>query len=309
VSKTDDPELIVLDTIPIDRPKAESCAFRLHKRVGFRKPPDFIWCESPAECYQAYRGYLRTTAFASAPTTQKLLAWFFTKQKPPRSVRWKRHDWLSAPVYVLERLIRQELQQHSMYNHQLFLVGNHDAAWYHTYKDSSAGFPMDYWAFVKAASWCIPLPNVWFMSERPTIIRVEDQRIHSYTGPAVLYRDGFAVYAFRSIRVPPAYTDPALAPHMVLHERNAELRRELVKKIGVKRLVEGLVAEPIDKWNDYELLKINVPGMRTQAVYLKMINPSTGDTHIEGVNPSVKTCKEALQWRLGGIEWDPDILT
>jgi hypothetical protein len=42
--------------------------------------------------------------------------------------------------------------------------------------------------------------------------------------------------------------------------------------------------------------------------YLKMINPSIGTYHIEGVHPECKTVKEALIWR-NQSEETPAVLT
>ncbi len=39
--------------------------------------------------------------------------------------------------------------------------------------------------------------------------------------------------------------------------------------------------------------------------YLKMKNPSSGDIHIEGVPAEIKSCQEALLWRIGGKKWNP----
>jgi len=68
----------------------------------------------------------------------------------------------------------------------------------------------------------------------------------------------------------------------------------------------------VDRWEDYELLEVCFPnpaGPPTRARYLKMKNPSTGKWHIEGVPPSVGTCREALSWRVEGLEWDPEVIT
>ncbi len=65
----------------------------------------------------------------------------------------------------------------------------------------------------------------------------------------------------------------------------------------------------IDAWNGYELIKLNIPKMETIPVYLKMTNPSTGFIHFEGVPPKIEKCRDALSWRVGGLQWTPKQLT
>jgi len=86
----------------------------------------------------------------------------------------------------------------------------------------------------------------------------------------------------------------------LITEPNSEIRRALVNKIGIARVLKDLDAKIIDKVDNYELVDLklndNEPNWRHRP-YLKMINPSTGDVHIEGVLPNIKSVKEALLWR------------
>jgi hypothetical protein len=45
--------------------------------------------------------------------------------------------------------------------------------------------------------------------------------------------------------------------------------------------------------------------------YLKMLNPSIGVFHIEGVPADITTVRQAINWRAGDEreEWQPEILT
>jgi len=94
-----------------------------------------------------------------------------------------------------------------------------------------------------------------------------------------------------------------------LKETNAEIRRELVRKIGTFRIYKELGAVVLDKDDNYELITLNIGDGRHRP-YLKMKNPSVEAIHIEGVHPDCKTVKEALTWRNSLTSWtEPEALT
>ncbi len=63
----------------------------------------------------------------------------------------------------------------------------------------------------------------------------------------------------------------------------------------------------IDSWEGYEIIQITQPGQSPHC-YLRMENPTTGETHIEAVPPNRQTVREALQWR-NGDNLDTEVLT
>lgn len=145
-----------------------------------------------------------------------------------------------------------------------------------------------------------PFDDVCLISQKPSVIRHNESGvIHCDGGPAIEYADGFAVYILNGVRVKKEYALTPwneLDPKLVIKETNAEVRRELVRKIGIERVVEKLGAEVVDKEDDYELLLLDI-GDDNKRPYLKMINPSTGTYHIEGVPPGTETVKAAIAWR------------
>src|SRR3990167_5042032 len=83
---------------------------------------------------------------------------------------------------------------------------------------------------------------------------------------------------------------------MLFKEQNAEIRREIVRKIGMERIILKCGATVLDKKGDYELLAFDIGDGRIRP-YLKMKNPSIFTWHVEGVAPGIKTVDEALTWR------------
>jgi len=97
-----------------------------------------------------------------------------------------------------------------------------------------------------------------------------------------------------------ANSNIGLEPKDILKTRNAEIRREIVRRVGIERICYSLNAQVIDKQGDYELLKLNLQDGRYRP-YLKMLNPSVPECwHIEGVHPACKTVQQALNYRRYG---------
>ena len=140
---------------------------------------------------------------------------------------------------------------------------------------------------------------------------MQNKTLHNDNGPAIAYSDGFSVWALNGVRVTKEIAEtPAekLNSKLILEEKNAEVRREIVRKIGIEKVCKDLNAKIIDRWEDYELLELDLQDGRKRP-YLKMKNPSIKTYHIEGIAPNIKTVQEALVWRNRGITEQPIILT
>lgn len=64
-----------------------------------------------------------------------------------------------------------------------------------------------------------------------------------------------------------------------------------------------LESTTIDTYKSYELILLDM-GDKRDRPYLKMVNPSIGVTHIEGVPKGTKTVKEAICFRNGLKEFE-----
>ena len=159
-----------------------------------------------------------------------------------------------------------------------------------------------------------PFENFVVMSEKPTNIKFKKDVLHNEKGASVCYADGFEIYSLNGVRVTKEIVmTPAekLDVNKIIKEPNVEVRRELIRKIGIERFIVKIGAVTLDKKDNYELLKVSLPEI-DNAIYLKMKNPSIGVFHVEGVDPSCKTVEQALNWRAYGDinkNWKPYILT
>ncbi|PYS47795.1 MAG: hypothetical protein DMF68_15090 [Acidobacteria bacterium] len=160
------------------------------------------------------------------------------------------------------------------------------------------------WQFWLAGTEIIALP-------RPTLV-MSGGRLHSETGPAVSWSGSDlkyfclnGVHVSEEIAMTPA---SLLDTTLMLHERNVDVRREIIRKIGIERICASLNAQCIDRSGDYELLLLDLRDGRVRP-FLKMKNPSVpGIYHIEGVAPECRTVAEAIAWR-NQSDIPPSVLT
>ncbi len=159
--------------------------------------------------------------------------------------------------------------------------------------------------------WMYPLDDICIVSDRPVELHIQNGVLHKDGGPAIRYSDNsFIVWYLNGVAVSKEVAETKvedLDSHILLEEPNAEVRREIVRKVGIEKVCIDLDAKVIDRQGDYELLILNLGDDRKRP-YLKMKNPSIGVYHIEGVHPDCTTVESALNFRNGTNEV-PTILT
>jgi len=142
--------------------------------------------------------------------------------------------------------------------------------------------------------------EIVFISDFPKIINLNnDNRLHSDKFASLGYRDGYSLYALNGIVMPKemALIKPEeLTKDIILNETNADIRRELIRKLPSERLIEVLDSTPIDEKHGYKLLSISMGDKRNRP-YLWMKNPSLEIVHVEGVHPSCDTVEKAICYR------------
>lgn len=235
------------------------------------------------------------------------------KLNPPKNIYWA-----NSPVEAVK--LAKDLQKNEGDQSDLvsnFCFGSHEASWLSFYNYCLDVLGLEcceilrpHFEIAKHCGWWLPFDDVAILSEKPIEINLKDGVLHKDGGPAIKYSDGFCVWALNGVRVPQSIAETPwdkIDVHMVLKETNAEIRREIVRKVGIERIVKELGAQMIDKQGEYELLNIDMGDGRMRP-YLKMTNPSIGVYHIEGVPPDTKTVRGALAFR-NGTEEEPVHLT
>jgi len=163
----------------------------------------------------------------------------------------------------------------------------------------------------KYCNWGLCYDTVCFVSRKPESIKRNIRgQLHCENGPALRYKDGFAIWRLNGITIPKKWilTPPEeMDPIEILKEENVEVREELIKKIGMNNFYEKTGAKEIDTWDiviedkhlHYSLIMLNLGTEIGEIPYLKMESPSlAGVYHIEPVAKHIRTAKEAFEFRV-----------
>ena len=152
--------------------------------------------------------------------------------------------------------------------------------------------------------WWWPFENVVIASEKPRIVRWDDdRRLHCENGPAVEYADGYSLFAWHGRRLPARWVleRDTIDPTEILREQNVETKAAGLACIGMARMLSALDAKVIDRDPNPahgELIEVRLEGLPKPGRYLKAECPRNG-TICEGVPDTITTVIEAQAWRVG----------
>jgi hypothetical protein len=167
------------------------------------------------------------------------------------------------------------------------------------------------WELAQSAGWALPHRDICWVSERHHVLsRDDDGLLHSLTGPACAYPDGWAIYAIHGVRVPqdvierPQEIDVA----RIHNESNAEVRRIMIERYrhgeeinGAAAFLRDAGAERLDHEERYGTLwRHNIPGDEP-IVMIEVVNATpepdgSFKRYWLRVPPSAKTAREAVAW-------------
>jgi hypothetical protein len=165
-----------------------------------------------------------------------------------------------------------------------------------------------------ACSWWYPREGLVIACDRPAVIQMEEHparpgtyRLHATDGPAVRWRDGWTLYAWHGVRVPAALieTPSQITRADLLAERNAEVRRAMMERLGHDRFAALLDLVPVheESWGGqtYTLLRTREPDAvaRDCLQFVRVTCPSTGRVYHLCVPPTIRTAREAVAWTFG----------
>ena len=148
------------------------------------------------------------------------------------------------------------------------------------------------------------------VSDFPEVLKTDSRgRAHCATGPSHRWRDGFEIYHLNGIRVPKwlVMTDAGkIDPMLALNEKNVDVQREIIRKIGAERMLKAVGAKTVDTFVDchtkggnvYELKELLVGQISRKYLYYEHASVP-GYWYAQAVPPNTKRAIHARAWILG----------
>lgn len=302
---------IGLSCEPLNYEAAVDAATRAYRVAGLEPPQQFVACDSPlsgvitaailksgASVRDSVRASVRDSVGASVGASVGDSVWASVWDSVAASV--------AASVWGFVWAVWDSVADSVAAS----VYGSHDAHWlgFYDFFGSVCGLacvaPLQ--PLIDLAhhcGWWIPYENVCILQHRHSELRRDEQgRLHNPDGPAVLYRDGWGVYAWHGVRLSPGnewiITDPAqLAPQRILDEQNAELRRVMLERYTPQKFIQEVNADKIDKNGDYVLYRAPFPD--EPLMMLRCVDPSTGREYYLRVPPTMQSAWQAVAWTFG----------
>ncbi|ALC26258.1 DUF6745 domain-containing protein [Streptomyces sp. CFMR 7] len=304
-----------------DRAAAEEGVRRAYRLAGLAEPERIVWAESPRAAVEAVEKL--TDAGRSVREEVRTRPWAEERRRmydelgpAGWSALWSATGaqlWETTAA-LAERIrsgVVADLAPRPSEEGAVRLVlldavlGQHDAAWLATFDgrgDRLTGLA----EVARNAGWWWPYERAVVISERPEVLhRDEAGRLDHGEGPALAYRDGFALYAWRGMPVPAAFLAElaSLTPQRIREEENAELRRVMLEYYGYDRYLTESGAEPVHRDETGILWRIALDGDE-DVVMVEVVNstPEPDGTHRTywlRVPPGTRTAKDGVAWTFG----------
>ena len=197
-----------------------------------------------------------------------------------------------------------------------FIYGQHEAGWlsfydyFKIFKIKELEKLEGLFEMAKHCNWAFCYEDICFVSRKPVLIKRNIRgQLHCENGPALEYKDGFSLWKLNGVDIDKKWIlmpREEMNPLEILKDKNVEVRKELINKIGMDDFSKKIPTREIDKWNIniggkdlfYSLIMINLGSEIGEHPYLKMNNPSVkNEWHIEPVAKEIRTAKEAFEWK------------
>ena len=324
-----------LSTQEIDKEKAKKTINALYKDILKKEiPRKIIYCRSPLEIWKAICLYkylihkLKNNNYNSRKEIKNIDYWEKIIIKVNNEIKDEiepkilKEIWEEIKIEIkdeinnefLKEIINDLKENKYLLNFVWpYLDGKFNASYFSFYDYMNACLGIKYSNLKKFNIYkdlsqfelIYPFKNICFISENfIEINRNENKQLHADKKPALKYKDGFCLWRLNGVKVSKELVlmdAKDIDPNIIFKEKNVEIRREIIRKVGIENIFKKIKHEIIEQNEVYELLKIPL-GENIEGMYLKMKNPSIDAIHIEGVPLECDSIEKALAWR--NYEWE-----
>jgi hypothetical protein len=157
-----------------------------------------------------------------------------------------------------------------------------------------------------AGWWWWPHRGAVVLGERPDHVQLDDQgRLHGPRGPALIYPDGWSVWAWHGVRVPRNVIESpdSVTVREVLAEPEVDVRRVMIERVGYERLIRDGGARRVAEDETGILWRLDlVEDEPVVCVEVTDATPGPAATfrrYVLRVPPDSRTPREAVAWTFG----------
>ena len=278
-----------LSTQPADRAAAEEGVRAAYRAAKLDPPRVIIWLDSPLA--GAYGRALTPLAMAQV------------RDQVGDQVRAQVGDQVGDQVWAQVRAqVRDQVgaQVRDQVRDQVgnWYIGLVDAwaTWWSAWIDVAEGIGvtgLEPFNGIKTvtqnAGWWWCFKDFAIITDRPAELHRDNQnRLHNENGPAIAYRDGFAVHSWHGTRVPAdLVTGPGWDTDRILREPNSEIRRCAIERMGWPQFITAAGLEQVGA-------SVPDPGNPGQHIALYDVPERIYDVHVR-----VLVCTNATRERDG----------
>ncbi len=156
------------------------------------------------------------------------------------------------------------------------------------------------WRFLRAYE--AGLGHFWVREDRIVavprpVLCTREGRLHCETGPAIQWPGGASFWFWQGVHVNERIVmkPETLSVDEVLGERNLEVRRVMIERIGLERLMREERAERLESTEQGTLYRLPLQG-EEPIIIVSVTCPSTGRKYFLRVPPRVRRVHEAIAW-------------
>ncbi|GAA0452633.1 hypothetical protein Ade02nite_00620 [Paractinoplanes deccanensis] len=206
------------------------------------------------------------------------------------------------------------------------IYGQHDGTWLATFEAADrlapdAGLMAGLAGLAdvsRHAGWWWATERYAVLTERPTVVTRDNVgRLHRGEGPAMEFPDGYGLWAWRGMPIPPELVAelPTLTVARIRKEKNAELRRVMLEHFGYERYLREAGARNLGSDETGTLWHLDLPGDEP-LVMVEVVNSTpepdgTSRVYWLRVPPETRSAREGVAWTFGltADEYQPVVQT
>lgn len=286
-----------MNTEPVDLPRAKEAAKLAYELAGYVCPDTFFVCDSP----------IQGVVFA-----------YLCLQDRENEIEPYLALTPEERYQACREFIRQNADVDFSDAFNSFAFGNHDVAWLAYYEVLEKEGGVEYCSKLRGlqelahhCGWWSPFDRAVIFQHRPCEIHLEGREAHNDSGPAIVYPDGYKLWAIHGVTLPPDRAEViVMRPHEqtleeICNEPNIEVKRIRIERFGWDNFLQKMGAKVVDMSsnvieNTEEALVECQMGSETVRVLIGAC-PSTARLYFMEVPPETKNCFDAQAYLSSGL--------